>query len=344
MSQAQRNNIQALLSADDSPLRDELLGLVFDAVAAQPLSGLLADPGLVPLIYKALNRENAQRIATRHVLPGISRVDTAFRGTKHKIGDAVSEQGQRELRAIVASGKGPRLGWLKGAVDPNEVRLLVAPVVQQVLIQFTTKLPIPGLAGSGGGGSSGGGGIGGLVGMLGKQVQRSAGQLADVGKSVMSGLGSEFERRMQQMARDFSQTAIVEFRSALATRLQSEEGKQIVGRIRDRVVEHILAAKLDDASKDLMHLPVLDIGALVVSIIDHLPSQPWFREILEAEVHAVLGELGKRSLSDLLEENGLLAEARALTFAAVAPGVKTLAASSAFGDWLDRLLAQSAAP
>jgi hypothetical protein len=346
MSQPQRTKIQALLSADASPLREELLGLVFDAVTAQPTSVLLADPGLVPLIYKALNRENAQRIATRHVLPGISRVDVGLQRSTAKIGDALSPQAQGELKAVVASGKGPRFLWLKGAVDPNDVRLLVAPVVQQVLLQFTTKLPIPGLAGSGGGqgGGGGSGALGGLVGMLGKQVQKSAGQLADVGKSVMSNLGADFERRMQHMARDFTQTAIVEFRTAMTARLKSEEGKQIVARIRDRVVEHIVQARLGDASKDLMHLPVLDIAALVVSVIDHLPSQPWFRELFETEVRSVLEEIGKRSLAELLEEHGLLAEARALTLTAVAPGVKALAASDAFGDWLERLLAQSSAP
>jgi hypothetical protein len=329
-----------LLSAEQSPLRDELLGLVFDAVTAQPLSVLLENPSLVPTIYQALNRENAQRVATRHVLPGINRVDAAFQGSNTRVRDALSEQALGELRAIVASGRGPRFYWAMGAVDPNDIRQLVAPVVQQVLIQFTSKLPIPGIGGAGGG--SGGGG--GLLGMLGKQVQKSAGQLADVGKSVMSGLGRELERRMQQLARDFSQTAIADFRTALTARMKTEEGKQIVSRIRDRLVEHIISTKFEVISKDLMHLPVLDIAALVVSVVEHLPSQPWFREIFEAEVKDVVNQLGKQTLADLLTEYGLLAEARAITLAAVAPGVKALAAGDAFGDWLEKLLAASSQP
>ncbi len=44
MSQAQRTKINRLLSADTSPLRDELLTLTFDAITAQPLSILLSDP------------------------------------------------------------------------------------------------------------------------------------------------------------------------------------------------------------------------------------------------------------------------------------------------------------
>src|SRR6478752_501126 len=127
MSQAQRTKIQALLSAEASPLRDQLLTLTFDAITSQPLSGLLSDPGLVPLIFKALTAENAERIAERHVLPIIARVDGAFAGKPERLKDALTDAAEQQLRAIVASGKGPRLGWLKGAVDPDDIRLLVAP-------------------------------------------------------------------------------------------------------------------------------------------------------------------------------------------------------------------------
>lgn len=345
MSEAQRRKIQALLSADESPLREELVALSFDAIVAQPVSGVLGDAGLVPLIYQALTRENAARIAERHVLPAIDRIDAALSARPERLRDAMPEQAQDALRAVVRSGKGPRFKWLRGAIDPDDIRQLVAPVVQQVLIRFTTKLPIPGLGGSaGGGGGNAGGGLGGLVGMIGKQVQRGAGQLADVGKSVIGGLGGELERRMQQMARDFTQTAITDFRSALEARMKSDEGRKIVLRIRDRVVEHILAAKLQEISQDLMHLPKPDIAAIVADELDYLPKQAWFREILEAEVAAVLAAIGERSLRELLEEAGLLEEARALTLRAAAPAVRALAASDAFGAWLDRLLEQSKEP
>lgn len=343
MSEAQRTKIQALLAADESPLRRELLELVFDAVTTQRVAGLLRDPGLVPLIYRALTRDNAQRVAERHVLPAIARVDAAFVGKSERIQDALSEQAQRELHDIVASGKGPRFEWLRGAVDPNDIRQLVAPVVQQVLVQFTTRLPIPGFGGAAGGGG-GGSGLGGIVGMLGKQVQRGAGQLADVGKSMVSGLGGELERRMQQMARDFTQTAITDFRSALAVRLKSDEGRQIVQRIRDRVLEHVLAGKLQEVGPDLRRLPEADIAKLVASVLEHLPQQVWFRDILEAEVAAVLAEIGERSVAELLAEAGLLTEARALTLSAVSPCIQALASSDAFGAWLGRLLEEASEP
>jgi hypothetical protein len=334
MSQAQRTKIQALLSADASPLRDDLLTLTFDAITAQPLSIVLSDPGLAPLIFKALTADNAERIAERHVLPINARLDASFAGKAERLKDGLTDEAEKQLRAIVASGKGPRLGWLKGAVDPDDIRQLVAPVIQQMLIQFASKLPIPGLGGGGGssgGGSGGGSGLGGLVGMIGKQVQKSAGQLAEAGKTVMN-----------NVARDFSQTATTEFRVALGVRMKSDEGQKIVQRIRERVVNRVIAGKLNDVIVDFRHLPEQEIAGVVVKVLDHLPKQPWFRSIIEAELAEALTVVGSRSLAEMLQEAGLLDEARSLTLHAVAPGVKALAASDAFGSWVERLLDESA--
>ncbi len=334
MSQAQRSKIQALLSAEASPLRDDLLTLTFDAITAQPMSVLVSDPGLAPLIFKALTAENAERIAARHVLPILARLEASFAGKPERLKEALTDEAEAQLRAIVASGKGPRLGWLKGAVDPDDIRQLVAPVIQQMLIQFASKLPIPGLGGSAGGGSGGGGGggsgLGGLVGMIGKQVQKSAGQLAEAGKTVMN-----------SVARDFSQTATTEFRVALVVRMKSDEGQRIVQRIRERVVTRVIAGKLHEVIADFRHLPEQEIAGVVAKVLDHLPKQSWFRAILEAEIAEALSVVGARSLAELLSEAGLLEEARGLTVRAVAPGVKALAASDAFGSWLDRLLEES---
>ena len=180
--------------------------------------------------------------------------------------------------------------------------------------------------------------------MLGKQVQKSAGQLADVGRSVMSGLGGEFERRMQAVARDFSQTATADFRAALVERMRSDEGKVIMERMRDRVVSHVLAARLGQVASDVALLPVAE-GALFTGEILHvLGEAPWFAELLQQEISGVLEELGQRSLRDVLVEAGLLDAARDQIQRAVAPGIRSLAQSDAFGAWLDRLLVASKQP
>ena len=326
----QRERIQQLLTADPSPERAELLRLGFDALASEPLAPLFADPALAPLIAHALTFDNVHRDVERLLLPGIARVEAQLKTASERVRDAMPESAQARLMAVMASGKGPRFAWLEGAIDPADLRQLLAPVVQQVLAQFTAKLPIPGLGGGGGAG------LGGLVGKLGKQVSRSASQLADVGKSVLSGLGSELQSRLETLTRDFSQTAVAEVRTALAERLKSDEGREIVARIRDRVVQRVLDTQLTVIADELARL-----GSEVVAF---QPGQPLFTSVLESELAALVSTLGQRSLVELLTEAGILDEARAYCMSAVEPGLKRLAASDAFGDFLDRLLAKTATP
>lgn len=333
MSESLRTRVQALLGAEQSPQRSELLGLGFDAIVALPVRALVDRDALREAIDRGLTRENAARIATRHVLPALERIASTIEGRPERLGELLSPEGERLLVQIVRSGKGPRFGWLRGAIDADDVRPLVAPVVQQLLTQFTAKLPIPGFSSGGSGGSGGGGGLGGLVGMLGKQVQRSAGQLADLGRGVMGGL-----------IKDFSQSATTEFRLALRERLKSPEGKRALEHIRDRVVAHVMNARLADVTSDLMHLPRAEIAEVVARAIEHLRAQPLFRAALEGELDAALAELEARTLKELLEELGLYEQTRTLVLRALDPGLSTLARSDEFGAWLERLLSAAGQP
>jgi hypothetical protein len=330
-SREQATRIQAQLGAAESPSRAELLGLGFDALVAQPVAALVDRSALCDAILRGLTQANASLIAERHVLPALERIAAHVEGKGERVRDLLSPAAAQRIAAIVQSGKGPRFGWLQGSVDPDDVRQLIAPIIQQMLLQFTQKLPIPGLASAGGGG--GGGGLGGLVGMIGKQVQRSAGQLADVGRTMMGGA-----------IRDFSQSATSEFRVALRERLKSPEGARIVERMRDRIVTHVFGAQLPEVTRDLMYLPRPQIAEVVALVIEHLRDYEPFRELLEAELHAALDELGPRTVQALLAELGLLESTRGLVVGALDPSIRSLAQSPAFGDWLARLLASAEAP
>ncbi len=318
--------------------------MAFDHLLAQPASVVLSDKQLVSSLLSALTAENARRVVDRHVLPATLRTGEQLSATEQRLRDLLPEASRHELEAIIAKGQGPRFGWLKGALDPADLRELFAPVVQQVLVQFTSKLPIPGVGGSGTGHSAAAGAIGGLVGMLGKQMQKSASQFAEVGKSVMGGLGSELERRMHAFARDFSQTAMGEFRIAVEDRLKSQEGKAILLRMRDRAVAHVFDAKLADVAQDILRLPMAELAQVAPAVVAHQQEQALWQTLLSAEIEAALSVLGSRPIAELLREAGLLDTAREMSLRIVDPGAQALFASPAFGDWLGRLLDAAAEP
>ncbi len=331
MSETQRSRIQSLLAAETSPLRAELLRIGFDALVAQPLSTVIGDPELASVIVQGMARENVEHITQRHVLPALARVEERLATADEKVRDLLSRDGEATLRTLVASGKGPRFAWLKGAIDPNDLQELITPIVQQVLTSFAARLPIPGLSGSGSGGGSGGspGRLGGFVGKIGKQVSKSASQLA-------GGLG------LQQVVRDFSQSATLEVRVAIVDRLKSDEGRAIMRRIRDRVLDRVLNARANEVVDDFLRVSPPTVGRIAEGAVSHVRGIPFFRDILAGEIQAVLAELGARSLRDVLDEMGLFDGVRKLALGAVEPGLVELVRTDAFGDWLERLLAQSA--
>jgi hypothetical protein len=330
MSQAQK--IQAVLTAPESTHRTELIELVFDGILARKVGDTIDRAQLLEGIYQGLTTPSADLIASRHVLPALERIAGAFDGKGDALRDLVGADAERQIAAVVRSGQGPRFGWLKGAVDPDDIRQLISPVIQQLLFAFVSRLPIPGLGGSNGGSNGGGGekkprGVGGLVGAIGKQVSRSMGDLADVGRSVLGGV-----------VKDFSQSAISEFRVALGERMKTPEGQQILQRIRDRVVTNVLQAKADVVFKDLMHLPRPEIARAVTFSLGHLGQQPLFRAVLEAELHAALDAVQKQSAGELLSELGVLEATRKQVLALVHPIARDVIAADSFTSWLDRLL------
>jgi hypothetical protein len=336
MSDSQRSRIQALLTAESSPLREELLRMGFDSVVAQPLSVVIGDAELANVIVRAVAHENVERVTQRHVLPAVARVQKRLASADERVQDLLSKDAEAALRALVASGKGPRFKWLKGAIDPVDLQKLIAPIVQQVLTSFVTKLPIPGLSGSSSssdGGTSGGGGgssagLGGLVGKIGKRMSQGASQLA-------GGLG------LQQIVRDFSHSAVVEIRVAVAARLRSEEGRAITLRIRERVLDHILKAPASEVVDDLLRVSPAEVGIVAQGAVSRVRELELFRDIVDGEIRAALAELGERPLREVLDEAGLLEGVRRIALGAVEPGVVALARSDGFGEWLDRVLAAS---
>lgn len=314
--------IQALLAAEKSAHRSQLIALVLDAVLARKLGETIDRAQLIEGVYHGLTGAVATTIADRYVLPAVDRVAASFAGKDDRVRDLVGAEAEQQILALVKRGEGPRFTWLKGAIDPDDLRQLVAPVVQQLLFAFVNKLPIPGIGKSTG--------FGGLVGAISKQVSRSMGDLADVGRTVMG-----------SAVKDFSQSAISEFRDALRVRMKTAEGSEILERMRERMARQVLASKANALLTDFMSLPRAEIARVVSASIEQLRTQPTFRAALEGELNAVLDELSQRTAGELLHELGLLEVTRAQVANAADPIVRDLVEGDGFGRWLEDLLAEA---
>jgi len=338
-----RERAVARLSAKDSPLRQELSGLLFDHVLDRPLSDVLAEDDLVALIPELVDERLLRTLAENLVVPASARIRASLAEADMQLGDTLPPASLEVLQALMRDGRGPRFRWAMGAVDAGLVRQLVSPALQKVLIQFTSKVPMPGGPGgaeAGADGASRSRRAGGIAGRLGRQMQKSAEQIAGVGRSVMGGLGAELEKRFQEIARDFSDTAVSELRRSVLETLRSEEGKKLLEQIAEGAVAHILAADLGEVLEDFSRVPAERIVDLLVPAVAHNLAGEVLPGVLRSEVACVLEEHGGRSVRSLLEQADGLARVRALVLRAADPGMLALVRSEDFAAWFDRLVAE----
>jgi hypothetical protein len=319
------------LSAPDSPLRVQLVGLVVDAILSKRLVDLVDITEITDIVAKAASEESALIILTRYAAPIWDRHRARSEAAHTKLGDHLPTDTAALVAGLLEVARWPQAPWIEAALDPVLLRALLAPVAQRVLMSFARKLPIVGggQPQSAGSGSSGGG----LLGMLKKHAGDQAKRIVDAGLSVADkfGLG---EDKLQQFVRDFSQQAIDETRTALRERLTSDEGKPLLAQLQRRALDQLMRESVAALMDDLDAVPRDQLNACAAKIAAHISQSKWLHNAITSELTTLLAVEGTKTLQDILEEAHLLTEVRAVLVRLADSVARAVVASEGFGDWL----------
>lgn len=331
------------LARDESPERDELVLALVDHVLSRKLRDLVDFEEARSIATRSLTKDNLGRIFERHVIPGYHRYIEAVSVSTETVGAFVPDSARDDIVKAIQKSKLPRGKWTSGAVDKMLVTKLFAPVWTNLLLSFAKRLPLPGIGGGSGGSGGGPGassavgrGVSGIAGRITRTATKQAERLVDAGKSVMGGLGSEVERRLQSTAKEFSDSAEQVFREAFQDRLKSTEGREIVGQITRQVTDHVLVTKVSEIHADASRIPMNDILRIAPSIISHSAPRAFVEKMVRAEIEAFLALEGDRSVREVLEELGILDEARAAIVRRASDVARGFFASPAFAEWFGR--------
>jgi hypothetical protein len=293
--------VAAVLGAlGDDAVRGALVARGVDFLLSRPVNTLLDAGEVVDVLAAAVTEDNVRRVTERWLEPCWERHKERSRGEGDTVGDAVPEADRERIRALLREARLPRAKWADGAVDPQLMRDLFAPVLQQTLLGFVKRLP--GMGGAAGAAGSTGGALGGLAGAFGKRALEQAGRLADVGRGV---LGGAIDERVQQIAREFSRGAVGGMRDATRERLKSDEGKRLVGQIREQVFERLLTAKVSELMDDAEAVPLERLRDVAASLVAANAERDFVRTAVREEVQAWLALEGARTVGDLLTEAGI---------------------------------------
>lgn len=337
MSAVPKFRILARLTGDDTSARDALVRAAIAHTMAQPIASYVDRDTLVALAKAAATEANAALVISAHIRPGFERQKLRSARLAEKVGDLLPPDVDDRLAKLLDGLVLPEAAWARGLIDRKLVNQLIAPVLQQTLLAFAKKLPIPGLSGETGGAANAFGGalLGGLGGLAG-----GAGKLFDVGKSVVGGLGAEVEKKMQAVAKDFAENASDGLREALRQRLESDEGKKLLREIVMRAHTRLGEVEIEEILKDADALPAAELDSMVAAVIAHNATRKAVTAAVRAEIDAALVVDGAMTLGAFLDRAQVRAEVEAVVLARADVVTRAFFGSDQFSAWLDVLLAE----
>lgn len=322
------------LTADDSPQRLALAGLVVDHALDLPLR-TLADPDeVLDALLAAVTVPNLERTLDRHVRPARARRQARWRESGERAGDLIPAPAAARIETLLSRSRNPRVEWAHGAIDPADVRALLAPALQQVLLGFveriaamTPKVPRPDPRPPS---------RFGIRDRIKANIKERSEQIVDAGKSVLEGVGLDFRERLEETAREFGESASGVLRKGVEKRLESEEGQQILARMRVQLFRRLQDTALSDLAGG--DEDESEVGLIVAQILAHNACREEVRTALRGELSALLTLEGDRSVRALLEEAGTLALVRDPLARRAADLSRGLFASAPFQTWLTELV------
>lgn len=335
--------IIAALTEDTNNLRLRYAEMVVDQAMSGPLQDLIRRREVREIVDSQLDEDALRPLFDAYVGPIVERCREILGQSADSGHDWLSPATQQAIAAMLANPAGPRFTCFSSAIEPTLLRKLLAPVFQDVLLGFVAKLPSV-LANAGGlaGGAdsntrSPSGTDGGLFGRLGKEMGGRGRALMDVGRSVVSGLG--IEQKLKPLAAEFSQQAVLLFRSGLRDRVRTPEGRRLVDEMVQHGMDSVLKVPLSEINADLSRIPLPKAIALLPEAVSFAADRALFSDMLDAEIDGFFDKHGQRSIGELLSEHELLDTLRPVLVRAASDHAQALFKSENFSTWLSDVLA-----
>ncbi|WP_223645351.1 hypothetical protein [Corallococcus sp. EGB] len=303
---------------DDSSLL-ELLDLTFDALCATRVSDWVDPDRVLAAVDLALTPERVTAWHSRLAVPLRTRLLERAAKSRIKLGAWLPAEATASLTALLGQPVRLPRKAIDEMVASEQVRETVRTTLQETLSSLVSKV-ISGAPGVGGGG-------------LRDALSWGARAAASAGKGILGGLGGSLQDRVREVI-DGSM-AMVQRR--IAERLASEETARALGARRQKIFLSTLEKTEAEAAQALNQVPHEHLDALVPQVIAHNVARPEVREGLKAELHAVLEDLSRHTVGELLEQAGLRDATRQWLHAHGLPFARTLAHSAPFIAWRSRV-------
>lgn len=308
---------------DDAALT-ELLDLSFAFFCTRRVGELVEVERVLSAIDDTVTEPRVARFHERFVAPARERLLARANASSILLGAWLPDEAKTKIADLLGAPMPIPKQFIDEAVANEKVRDQIRDMLRDTLTSFVAKA-----TGGGGQGQGQGGGGAGLMGAIGFGARA----FGAAGKSLLGGLGDEIQKQMQERVRDFVDGAVAGVQDRIAKRLADPKTAEDLGKRRKKGFLKLLEKTEAEAAKAIGKAPHAQIDALVPSIVVHNVKRKELREVVKAEVEAVLAELQKDTIGGLLDEAGAREIVREALHRHALPLLRELCKTPAFEAW-----------
>ena len=297
------------------------LDLVFDHACAQPLSAFVDEARVLAAIETVATEPRVSMLHQRLLAPLRERLLARGKQSALTLAAWIPEPLVEPIADLVGAPMPLPPKLVDELVASEEVRDEVRAMLSDALSGFIKKA-------TGGGGEK--------TGSLRDVLGRGARTFGAVGKGLLGGLGDELQRQMQDRVREFVDNSVSSLQERIAKKLKSDETTKTLAKRRRQGFLKLLKKPEKEAATSLESIPFAAIDALAPMLVGHNVRRTEIRDALKAEIGHALGDLGKTTVGEHLDELGLRDQARAALHAHGGAFGKSFMATPAFVAWFDQ--------
>jgi len=302
---------------DDAALT-KFLDLTFDHLCTHTLSELVDPDRVLAAIDETTAPARVADLQFRVIGPLRTRLIERAKKSELLLGAWLPDDARDRIAEMLGQPAPIPQKIIDEAVSSEGVRDQIREALRDTISNF-----IKGVSGGGGGA---GAGLRGAIGL-------GARAFGAAGKAMLGGLGDELQKQMQERAKDFVDGAVEGVQDRIAKKLADPKTAADLGKRRRKAFLKLLETKESDAAKTVARAPHAQIDALVPSIVRHNVERKELRDAIRDEVAAVVAELSKETLGDLLDRVGARKLARDALLQQGLPIAKELVKTPEFAAW-----------
>ncbi len=304
---------------DDAAL-GKFLDITFDHFCTHKLEELIDADRVLEAIDETTTPARLTDVQMRIVAPLRTRLTDRAKKSDVLLGAWLPDAARDRIAELLAKPAPIPQKLIDEAVSSEGVRDQIREALRDTISNF-----IKGAASAGGGGGAGAG-IRGAIGF-------GARAFGAAGKAVLGGLGDELQKQMQERVKDFVDGAVEGVQDRIAKKLADPKTAEDLGKRRRKAFLKMLETKESEAAKLIAKGPHAEIDELVPSIVRHNVQRKEIRDTIRDEVAAVVAELSKETIGELLDLVGARKIARDALHRHGLPIARELVKTPEFAAW-----------